>query len=141
MKQKVWRNQSSPCWRFLLHNRQYLHQRRGEFVYLLICCVIFFLCNLYQELVFMWGNAQVVNMERDVLKFLNFEIGNPTAKTFLRWELFWDDGICFLPVIGLLLMLLSDTHTHISFYLFWTNRNFLGELAESSLGPLKRIPR
>lgn len=32
----------------------------------------------------MWGNAQVVNMERDVLKFLNFEIGNPTAKTFLR---------------------------------------------------------
>ncbi|GMH02829.1 hypothetical protein Nepgr_004668 [Nepenthes gracilis] len=27
---------------------------------------------------------EVVDMERDVLKFLNFEIGNPTIKTFLR---------------------------------------------------------
>lgn len=29
-------------------------------------------------------------MERDVLKFLDFELGNPTTKTFLRLESIYD---------------------------------------------------
>ncbi|KAK9287079.1 hypothetical protein L1049_015489 [Liquidambar formosana] len=31
-----------------------------------------------------YTKEEVVNMERDVLKFLNFEMGTPTTKTFLR---------------------------------------------------------
>lgn len=30
--------------------------------------------------------VQVVKMEADILKSLNFEMGNPTIKTFLRQE-------------------------------------------------------
>ena len=30
---------------------------------------------------------QVVKMESDILKFLNFEMGNPTTKTFLEYRL------------------------------------------------------
>lgn len=31
-----------------------------------------------------YTNKDIVKMEADVLKSLNFEMGNPTAKTFLR---------------------------------------------------------
>lgn len=29
-------------------------------------------------------NVQVVEMEKDILKFINFEVSNPTTKTFIR---------------------------------------------------------
>jgi hypothetical protein len=39
-------------------------------------------------------------MERDVLKFLNFEMGTPTAKTFLRQECCKMLLDCLLFVLG-----------------------------------------
>lgn len=32
-----------------------------------------------------YTRQEVVKMESDILKLLEFEMGNPTIKTFLRW--------------------------------------------------------
>lgn len=56
-----------------------------------------------------FAKLQVVHMERDVLKCLNFEMGDPTTKTFLRFNPFIIYFFCYF-IIHFFLISMGSIH-------------------------------